>query len=1142
MAEQKPDQTSPTILNTNQDSTRQVCVLDRPAFHFFPHLSLENVLVAVLLILALVSRFYQVGERVMAHDEVNHVVPAYDLYMGRGYAHDPVTHGPLQFHLLAASYFLFGDSDLSSRIPAALFSVAAIAFVLFAFPRYIGRTGALLAGLFFLISPFLLFYGRYTRNEAFIELFAVMMLYAVLRYLERKDNASLLLLTITTALHFTAKETAYIYTAELMIFLAIFLFVRLVRNPLWRNETLRQNFVVFSVLAILLFAIAFGFEVWHASQAQVNESGTAIEQAGGSDITMTLALIFGAAFLVAAVADVIYLIRNLGWESIRNEASFDLLMLLGTLVLPLLVAFPIRLMGSFFPAWDPLDYTNQGLVRTAIMLAVMLGISMALGYWWNFKKWSSHMIIFYAIFTVFYTTFFTNGRGFFTGLVGALGYWLVQQSVERGTQPLFYYALLQMPFYEYLSIAGLAVAAWFGLKTARRPNSLGVDEGTPAGELVQRHHPDRAAVPVPALLIFWSIMNLVVFSIAGERMPWLTVHIALPFCLAAAWGLGQLIERIDWKQILQPRHALTLLLLPLVLISFLGILGALFGDTPPFQGKELQQLQDTSTFLLALLAFGASLFFMLKTLRGLQRRHLVQLLVLTLFIGMTLLTARTAYMAAYVNDQYPTEYLVYAHASPAPKEILSQIESISYRITGGKDLDISYDNDSLYPYWWYFRDYTNVNYFGEEPTRDIADSAVILASTGKISKIDSIVKDNYVKLEYTRLWWPNQDYFNFSLKRAWEVLQDPPLRTAIFNIWLNRDYTRYGEVKNTTATNLETWSPADKFTFYIRKDVVAQMWEYGASPSFEFTVEEDPYIGNVVDLQSDFVFGSFGSEPGSFNTPRGIAAAPDGSLYVADSLNNRIQHFTFDGVFINEWGGFGDAVNTGAPGGTFNEPWDVAVGPDGSVYVADTWNHRIQKFTAEGDFITMWGYFGTAETPDAMWGPRSVVVDQKGLVYVTDTGNKRVVVFTEDGEFFAEFGGAGFDPGKFDEPVGLAIAPDGKLFVADTWNRRIQSFLVDVTFKYFGPEATWDIYGWFSESLDNKPYIDIDGMGYVYATDPEGYRILQFDSDGNFVQTWGDYSPGEDGFGLPSGITVDPLGGLWVSDAANNRLLHFTLP
>ncbi len=85
--------------------------------------------------------------------------------------------------------------------------------------------------------------------------------------------------------------------------------------------------------------------------------------------------------------------------------------------------------------------------------------------------------------------------------------------------------------------------------------------------------------------------------------------------------------------------------------------------------------------------------------------------------------------------------------------------------------------------------------------------------------------------------------------------------------------------------------------------------------------------------------------------------------------------------------------------GTFNEPWGIAVGPDGSVYVTDTWNHRIEKFTAAGKFITAWGIFGQGETPDSFYGPRGLAVDAEGRVYVTDTGNKRIVVFDSNGNF-----------------------------------------------------------------------------------------------------------------------------------------------
>ena len=195
-------------------------------------------------------------------------------------------------------------------------------------------------------------------------------------------------------------------------------------------------------------------------------------------------------------------------------------------------------------------------------------------------------------------------------------------------------------------------------------------------------------------------------------------------------------------------------------------------------------------------------------------------------------------------------------------------------------------------------------------------------------------------------------------------------------------------------------------------------------------------------------------------------------MYVADSGNNRIQHLSADGKLLQAWGVTGDATKEGgAPGGAFMEPWDVAVGTDGSVFVADTWNHRVQKFTADGKFIKMWGYFGQAEKPDGFWGPRGLAVDKNGNVYVTDTGNKRVVVFTADGEFVTQFGTAGMEPGQFDEPVGITIDQEGLVYVADTWNSRVQIFAPDSSGKNFSMIRAWEVSAWSGESLDNKPFI-----------------------------------------------------------------------
>ena len=264
---------------------------------------------------------------------------------------------------------------------------------------------------------------------------------------------------------------------------------------------------------------------------------------------------------------------------------------------------------------------------------------------------------------------------------------------------------------------------------------------------------------------------------------------------------------------------------------------------------------------------------------------------------------------------------------------------------------------------------------------------------------------------------------------------------------------------------------------------------------------------------------------------------------MADTENHRIQHFAPDGTLLHVWGGFA-ASTEGAPAveGSFNEPWGIAVGPDGLVYVADTWNHRIQKFTADGQFIKTWG-FGISQTddPSGFYGPRGVAVDNQGHVLVTDTGNKRVVTFDSDGNFITKFGGTGLGPGQFDEPVGIAVNSAGQVYVADTWNQRIQAFVPDVDGSYL-PINSWEVVGWYGQSLDNKPYIAVDNNGQLFVADPEGYRILQFSSEGEFIQYWGDFSTELDGFDLPSAVSADPDGGIWVSDTNNNRILHFTLP
>lgn len=1161
--------------NTNTTSIKESW-LNRPVFPSLEKFRIEHLLIAVIILLTVISRFYMIGVRTMAHDEVNHVVPSYDLYLGKGYSHDPVTHGPMQFHLLAASYALFGDSDTSSRIPATIFSIATVVFVLFAWKRYLGKTGALLSGVFFLISPFMLFYGRYVRNEAFIGLFTVILLYAALHYLEKGKHNTLYLYTAVLALYFCTKETSFIFTAEMLIFLG-FLFLRDVTQKEWKKAQNKDLFILLMMIALLLVGVALGSGV--IDSRLTREAAAAV---AGSEVTSSISpalihiimLVSVGLAAAALVTSIVFLLLGLGWSKIRNIRSFDLLILTLTLVLPQLIAFPISLFG-----WNPIDYSQPGLIRTSIVLAIAVVIALAVGLLWKPKLWLKNAAIFYAIFTVLYTTMFTNGQGFFTGMVGSLGYWLSQQSVNRGTQPWYYYSFIQIPMYEYLAAMGafmaLIIALRHNLFSSRpkiapaeqvaldkaekeeedqrqktlaeavtqfeqeKPQPKPETEVDTSSTIELDENPKR--VPVLALLLYWSVMSLLAYSVAGEKMPWLTVHIALPMLLAAGFSIGYLVDTLTVQK-WNIKSLLSLLLFPVFLIGFSGTLSTILGPNKPFAGMELDQLQTTSTFIFSVIAFALSGWGIIKLLNGWQPKEIIKSLVVMFFAILAVLTARSAYQANYINYDTGKEFLVYAHGAEGPKDVFAQVEEISQRTTGGKDIKVAYIGDALYPYWWYFRDYPNKTWIKDKLNRDLTQYPVVISDDTELEKTRAILDDNYYEFKYIRLVWPMQDYMNQTIKSVWTGLKDAEMRKAIRDIWLNKDYTQYASIKNLTTLSVENWEPSGRIYMFIQKSLVSSIWTYGTVPSAP-VVEEDPYAANMTMFTPDLFFGSIGTENGQFTGAHDLAIAPKGDIYVTDAKNHRIERFSADGTFISTWGSFATVDNgANAPGGTFNEPWGIAVAPDGSVYVADTWNYRIQKFSADGKFITMWGTSGTADSPDAFWGPRGIVVNAKGQVLVTDTGNNRVVVYDANGAFLSQFGLNGMNQGEFDEPVGLAVDKDGLVYVADTWNQRIQVFQLLADGMSYGYLREWNVTAWSGQSVNNKPYIDVDKNGHVFVTDPDGYRVLEFDNTGNFIRGWGDYSSGIDGFGMPIGIAVDAEGRVWVSDAENGYMLRFTMP
>ncbi|MGQ0604887.1 MAG: 6-bladed beta-propeller [Anaerolineales bacterium] len=1140
-------------------------VLDRPLWRVLA-LDWEKALYAVLIIAAFVTRFYDVGARVMSHDESLHTQYSWYLYKNGNYQHSPMMHGPLKFHLTAFTYWLFGDDDFTSRIATSLMGVAAVGLCYF-FRKWLGRTGALVAALLMLISPYQLYYARYIRDEPYVMVWGLLLALMVFNYMESRAPKYLYGLAAVSALFYATMESSFIYIAIMMAFLGLFFVYELIVTE-WPRPDLRSVFFILlavagiaAVIGVLLFFSRDRLGISPLDGAQVQapaEPGRLTPESGPISSTEGLADLAWLGALIAGGLGLWVVAQAFGQERFRQFAAVDVIAVLGLFVLPQLAALPVRGLG-----YNPVNYNLPPMTGfepgvffgsdagvTLIVTIVLLLVSLALGWAWNLRLFLICAAIFYGIYIPLFTTFFTNGAGLATGMIGSLGYWLEQHGVRRGSQPWYYYAIINLPLYEFLPAlgalfaGGLGLYRWFNRVPAQNEPALTTDQAQP-----------KTSTPLqfPALLYigYWSVMALGAFSVAGEKMPWLTTHICLPLILLSGWAIGQVIDSFNWVRFRERGAWAVALLLPLTLVAALGAVGQLLGNNVALAGEraEIQTAAAIGGFVAALVVVAIGLAGLYRLGGPLGWGNVARLGTLTVFGLLALVTARTAFIATFINYDSANEFLVYAHGARGVKTVMDQIEDISERTTDGLGLKVAYDSPVAWPMTWYMRNFKNQVFYGDSPSRaQLQDVPVVIASDKNASRVETLLGDSYYRFDYIRMVWPVQDYFpndKSIVERIFTSLGDPQMRQALWNIWWARDYTLYqtvtAEANPGRSFDLAQWPMADRMKLYVRKDIAAQIWSYGVGPTqLAVEVEKDPYLDARQTIEANFVFGVQGQGEAQFTSPRGVAVGPDGSVYVADTFNHRVQKFDANGLFVLTFGRFGDvAKGTGTEGGTFNEPWGIAVGPDGSVYVSDTWNYRVQKFDAEGRFLRMWGKFGQDGAFDSFYGPRDIAVDAQGNVYVTDTGNKRVVMFDKDGNGLTSIGSEGFEPGLFDEPVGLTVDKDGSLYVADTWNQRIQRFRPQGVDSEYLFDTEIKLKAWYGTSVENKPFIATDAKGRIYVTDPEGFRVLVFNEAGEFVTTWGD--PGADNttFSTISGIDVDAEGNVYVVDSGNHRVMRF---
>jgi len=783
----------------------------------------------------------------------------------------------------------------------------------------------------------------------------------------------------------------------------------------------------------------------------------------------------------------------------------DILLFSSTLILPF--ACPLL---HYILGWNPLDTTSAVGQRQTFILAgslFLFGLLLILIWSWllhRFAKtkrspllsWVIMALIFWGINFLLYTSLLTQLRmGAASGLAGSLGYWLAQHGEQRGSQPLFYYLMLILLYNASLFI--LILAAIYR---------------STANLIKKRIQPFNRAIAV-SFFLWWVLSSFVLYTLAGERMPWLLIHISLPMCLLSGWWLRRFLKGIDWMAALKNRSILLIAIIPLLTWLLLNLPLSL----PMRTGRTVTDIQQSIRWFRVSTAGMILLLILIGTWRkrskGLWRQMLLCGLIATLTTG----TLINALRLSFITYDLPTELLVYAHASDDVKPIFTAAKKLQINSASTNNPVIAYDATSAWPSCWYVRDIPH-KYF-VTPTADLLTCPIIICGKDTAQQVRELTAGTYHEEQKILKWWPLQGYHNLTFSKLSAVLSNPTQRAQLLDIILYRSY----------KTPLKTWPLRHDLHVFVRSDQTGINLTPSTSrpPPRHTSPENKKDYGSKRTIHPQHIYDTEYDGKKLF-TPRSAVIAQNGNLVIADTGNNRIILLAPDGTLLQ----------TIDPKESFNAPWGIAINANNHVFVADTWHGQIRIFSQTGNPITQWGTFAASasrtDTPNNLYGPRGISLNSiHNVLAVADTGNDRILLFKPSGSFIRSIG-------PFDEPVNVVFVPDNpqKVAIADLWNHRVVIF--DLTDN---SQTIIPIPFWYGQDANFKPFVAIDNQQRIYVTDPAHHCVAVFSEEsGKPLYHFGTYGNGSTQMNQPTGLSISPDGKqLIVADSGNNRILLFDL-
>ena len=670
----------------------------------------ELWLYVALVTIALLMRLWVLGDRAVHHDESLHGFFAWQLFRGDGYLHNPLTHGMFQFHVLAGTFFLFGDSDFTLRLPMAVFGTALVLVPLLLRPR-IGQVGALAAALMLAFSPSLLYFSRFARNDIFMVVFALALVGVMFRYIDERRYKWLYAAAALIALGFTTKETQFI----VVVTLGFYLLWR-TGGEFWDWLMGRRSLKEMSPEAgFLILLVGLSIPMFGASLALIQGSlPFTLAAPDNTPGIVTGAPSLGWGYAVATITTVALI--AVGWAT-------------GLLWKPRVWMISWAIFAAIFVVLFTNFFTNIGGIGT--------GTWQSLGYWigqQDVRRGSQPWYYYFMIsFTYeFLPVLFALGTAAFYAVKSSnlVRSWLLVSAIAFSLV-----GLLAVRNGEESSDPGMMAL-----------NAVGILSLVIFTLTVKTNETRR-------FLLYWSVATFAAYTLAGEKMPWLLTNIALPFILVAATAINDIAMHVNWRVAINRGVLLLLAGVPLALLLVWRLAFI-----------ELDASWGSFAVLFALLAVLGTLIVGQQWM-GTRIGHRAAWGSASLVVGIILfaITFRAGWIATYVNSDVPNEMLIYTQTSPDLRDLADEIIRVG-ELTGEREkLKVSIDESDgfAWPWQWYLRNVTGDTYptldkDDAEPETDVA-VAVINAKNNNGVTLD--YRAGYTDgRRFVHRWWFPEDY------------------------------------------------------------------------------------------------------------------------------------------------------------------------------------------------------------------------------------------------------------------------------------------------------------------------------------------------------------------------------------------------